>query len=207
MDGNPQSGAVTTPGAPPPATTEGKARKEEGSFIWFLVKLVIAVLVFRTFIFTSFMIPSESMMPRLLEGDYLFAAKWPYGYSRASLPMDFDVGSGRLFGRLPERGDVLIFKHPVDRTDYVKRVIGLPGDQIQMVAGVLHIDGKPVRKVPARAARKSGSQSARPTAASPVATRAFARRCRVAEATKCSTSASPRRIPASRSWCPKAACS
>jgi signal peptidase I len=128
----------------PPAEAEKK--KEEGSFLWFLVKLVLAVLVFRTFIFTSFMIPSESMMPRLLEGDYLFAAKWPYGYSRASLPLDVDVGDGRLFGSLPERGDVVIFKHPVDRVDYVKRVVGLPGDTVQMVAGQLVLNGTPVPK-------------------------------------------------------------
>lgn len=133
--------------APPEATEPERdtgKKREEGSFFWFLVKLVLAVLVFRTFIFTSFMIPSESMMPRLLEGDYLFAAKWPYGYSRASLPLDIDVGGGRLFGRLPERGDVVIFKHPVDRVDYIKRVIGLPGDTVQMVAGQLVINGRPV---------------------------------------------------------------
>jgi signal peptidase I len=132
-----------------PLATDAKEpakTKEEGSFLWFLVKLVLAVLVFRTFIFTSFMIPSQSMMPRLLEGDYLFAAKWPYGYSRSSLPLDLDIGEGRLFGSLPEPGDVVIFKHPVDRTDYVKRVVGLPGDQVQMVAGVLHLNGVPVRK-------------------------------------------------------------
>ncbi|MEO6041597.1 MAG: signal peptidase I [Croceibacterium sp.] len=123
------------------------AKKQEGSFGWFLVKLVIAVLVFRTFIFTSFMIPSESMMPRLLEGDYLFAAKWPFGYSRASLPLDLAiVPPGRLFGRLPTRGDVLIFKHPVDRVDYVKRVIGLPGDRIEVVAGQVVLNGTPIPK-------------------------------------------------------------
>jgi signal peptidase I len=130
------------------STAEPKVekKKEEGSFLWFLVKLALAVLVFRTFIFTSFMIPSESMMPRLLEGDYLFAAKWPYGYSRASLQLDVDIGSGRLFGRLPDRGDVVIFKHPVDRVDYIKRVIGLPGDTVQMIAGQIVLNGKPVPK-------------------------------------------------------------
>jgi len=132
-----------TPDSTPPA----KKEKEEGSFLMFLLKLVIFVLVFRTLVFTSFSIPSESMMPRLLVGDFLFASKWPYGYSQASLPFDPTVGPGRLFGSLPERGDVVIFKHPVDRTDYVKRVIGLPGDQIQMVAGVLHINGTPVKRV------------------------------------------------------------
>jgi signal peptidase I len=130
--------------AVPPATE--KPKKEEGSFLWFLVKLVVIVLLFRTLVFTSFSIPSESMMPRLLVGDYLFAAKWPYGYSQASLPFDPTVGQGRLFGGLPERGDVVIFKHPVDRTDYVKRVIGLPGDQVQMVNGVLQLNGQPVPK-------------------------------------------------------------
>ncbi len=124
-----------------------KTKKEEGSFLAFLVKLVIAVVLFRTLLFTSFSIPSESMMPRLLVGDYLFASKWSYGYSGASLPIDWNSGEGRIFGRLPDRGDVVIFKHPVDRTDYVKRVIGLPGDTVQMVNGVLHLNGQPVPKV------------------------------------------------------------
>jgi signal peptidase I len=139
---------VTEPETPAaaPAPEAAKEKKEEGSFLWFLVKLVIAVLLFRTLLFTSFSIPSASMMPRLLEGDYLFAAKWPYGYSQASMPFDVPIGEGRWFGRLPDRGDVVIFKHPVDRADYVKRVIGLPGDQVQMVAGVLHLNGQPVPK-------------------------------------------------------------
>ena len=139
------------PAAPLPETAQPEAggkKKKQDSFLVFLIKLVVIVLLFRTLLFTSFMIPSESMMPRLQVGDYLFAAKWPYGYSRASMPFDLDVvpGSGRLFGGVPERGDVVIFKHPIDRTDYVKRVIGLPGDQIQMVAGVLHLNGQPVKK-------------------------------------------------------------
>ena len=133
------------PAADSPATPVKKP-KEEGSFLWFLVKLVLFVLIFRTFIFSTFSIPSESMLPRLMVGDYLFTAKWPYGYGRASLPVDIDIGDGRLFGSLPERGDVVVFKHPIDRSDYIKRVIGLPGDTIQMVAGVLHIDGVPVKK-------------------------------------------------------------
>ena len=79
-------------------------------------------------------------------GDYLFTAKWPYGFSRASLPFDVDIGDGRLFSSLPARGDVIVFKHPVDRSDYIKRVIGLPGDTVQMVGGVLHLNGQPVKK-------------------------------------------------------------
>jgi signal peptidase I len=129
-----------------PAAESPEKKKEEGSFLWFLVKLVLIVLIFRTFIFSTFSIPSESMLPRLMVGVYLFTAKWPYGYTRASLPVDIDIGDGALFASMPERGDVVVFKHPIDRTDYIKRVIGLPGDTIQMVAGVLHIDGAPVKK-------------------------------------------------------------
>lgn len=141
-----------TDNATPREVAEPEAAKPEKkedwkSFSWFLVKLVIVVLVFRTFVFTSFNIPSESMMPRLLVGDYLFAAKWPYGYSRYSLPFNIDIGDGRIFERLPERGDVVIFKHPIDETDYIKRVIGLPGDTVQMVDGTLVLNGKPVPKV------------------------------------------------------------
>lgn len=127
--------------ATPPAKT-----KEEGSFLMFLVKLVIIVAIVRTFVFSSFSIPSESMLPRLMVGDFLFASKWPYGYSRASVPLDLPLIPGRILADLPERGDVVIFKHPIDRTDYVKRVIGLPGDTIQMVNGVVHINGVPVKK-------------------------------------------------------------
>jgi signal peptidase I len=137
----------TAPTSTKKAVSKGKVKdKEEGSFAWFLVKLVVVVLLFRTLVFTSFSIPSESMMPRLLEGDYLFAAKWPYGYSQASLPLDVELFEGRVPDRLPERGDVVIFKHPSDRSDYIKRVIGLPGDQVQMVAGVLHLNAQPVHK-------------------------------------------------------------
>ncbi len=134
-----------TPAEPTP-TEKPKRKKKQDSFLVFLIKLVVIVVLFRTLLFTSFMIPSESMMPRLLVGDYLFAAKWPYGYSGASLPIDVRTENGRIFGSLPDRGDVVIFKHPIDRTDYVKRVIGLPGDQVQMVAGVLHLNGQPVKK-------------------------------------------------------------
>ena len=114
------------------------------SFGSFLIKLVIVVLIFRTFFFTSFNIPTESMLPRLLVGDHLFAQKWSYGYSRYSLPFDIDIGDGRLFASQPDRGDIVIFKHPVDQADYIKRVIGLPGDTVQMVGGVLNLNGEPV---------------------------------------------------------------
>ncbi len=121
-----------------------KAKESWGSFAWFCVKLVVIVLVFRSFVLTSFNIPSESMMPRLVVGDYLFAAKWPYGFSRYSLPFNAPLISGRVLAQLPERGDVVIFKHPVDESDYIKRVIGLPGDTVQLVAGVVHLNGQPL---------------------------------------------------------------
>ncbi len=129
-----------------PGTTE-KPKKEENFFV-FLLKLVAVVLIFRSFVFSPFNIPSESMMPRLVNGDYLLAAKWPYGYSKYSLPFSVPLIPGRIMAGQPERGDVVIFKAPPGNDiDYIKRVIGLPGDQIQVVGGQLHINGKPVPKV------------------------------------------------------------
>jgi len=108
---------------------------------------VLIALFLRSFGYEPFNIPSESMMPRLLVGDYLFVSKWPYGYSRYSLPLGLPLFDGRLFGSEPERGEIAVFKTPADnRTDFIKRVVGLPGDLIQMKDGVLHINGRAVRK-------------------------------------------------------------
>ena len=129
------------------AKPEAKKEKEENFFV-FLIKLVLIVVVFRSFIFSPFNIPSESMLPRLLNGDYLLAAKWPYGFSQYSMPFSAPVIPGRIFAGQPERGDIVIFKAPpANEVDYIKRVIGLPGDQIQVTGGQLHINGKPVPKV------------------------------------------------------------
>lgn len=130
------------------ATEEPKEKTETvGGFLLFCLKLVVLVLLFRTLVFSTFNIPSESMLPRLWNGDYLIAAKWPYGYSRHSLPMSVPLFSGRILASEPKRGDVVIFKAPpLANEDYVKRVIGLPGDQVQMIDGVLHLNGEPVRK-------------------------------------------------------------
>ena len=131
---------------PPPAKQAAKVKKEENFFV-FLVKLIGIVLIFRSFFFAPFNIPSESMLPRLLVGDYLLAQKWPYGFSKHSLPFSAPLIPGRLFASQPERGDVVIFKAPpLDNVDYIKRVIGLPGDTVQMVGGVLHLNGQPVKK-------------------------------------------------------------
>ena len=99
----------------------------------------------RTLAFEPFNIPSGSMIPTLLVGDYLFVSKYSYGYSRYSMPFAPDLFSGRIFGRLPTRGDVAVFKYPRDnKTDYIKRIVGLPGDRIQMKAGQLFINGAAV---------------------------------------------------------------
>ena len=133
--------------ASPEAKPSTKREKKEDSFPVFLLKLVAIVVIFRSFIFSPFNIPSESMLPRLLDGDYLLAAKWPYGYSKYSMPFSLPVIPGRIFASQPERGDVVIFKAPpLNDTDYIKRVIGVPGDTVQMVGGVIHLNGKPVRK-------------------------------------------------------------
>lgn len=113
----------------------------------FLLKLALFVFVLRSFIVSPFNIPSESMQPRLLIGDYLLVAKWPYGYSNYSMPFSLPLIPGKIFASQPARGDVVVFKAPpTQRDDYIKRVIGLPGDVIQMRGGVLEINGVAVKK-------------------------------------------------------------
>ena len=144
----------TTTSAPAvgnPAALSGtqptKPAKKEDSFPVFLLKLVVFVAVFRSFFFSPFNIPSESMLPRLENGDYLLAAKWPFGFSKYSLPFSAPLIPGRLFAGQPERGDTVIFKAPpLNDTDYIKRVIGLPGDTVQMIGGQLQLNGQPIPK-------------------------------------------------------------
>ncbi|MCH7711189.1 MAG: signal peptidase I [Proteobacteria bacterium] len=108
--------------------------------------VLIAVLV-RTFAYEPFNIPSGSMIPTLLVGDYLFVSKFSYGYSRHSFPFSLPPFSGRLLGAEPERGDIAVFKLPRDNeTDYIKRIIGLPGDKIQVRNGVVSVNGEPVSR-------------------------------------------------------------
>ena len=112
-----------------------------------VVYAVLIALVVRTLAYEPFNIPSGSMKPTLLIGDYLFVAKYAYGYSRHSLPWSVPLFPGRLLASQPERGDVAVFKWPRDNsTDYIKRVIGLPGDRIQVKAGRLFINHEPVRR-------------------------------------------------------------
>ncbi|MDK2768213.1 MAG: signal peptidase I [Sphingomonas sp.] len=124
-----------------------KPRSELRDTISFLVKLVILVFIVRSFVFAPFSIPSGSMLPRLLVGDYLFITKWNYGYSKHSLPWSLPLIPGRIFAKDPARGDVVVFKAPPDaKTDWIKRVIGVPGDTVQMRGGQLILNGQAIPK-------------------------------------------------------------
>src|SRR5262245_60115762 len=131
------------------SVTSGAKRKEGGIAETgrVIFHALIIALVIRTFLFQPFNIPSGSMKSTLLVGDYLFVSKYSYGYSHFSLPFSPPLFSGRIFASPPDRGDVVVFRLPRDpSTDYIKRVIGLPGDRIQMKEGVLHINSQPVQR-------------------------------------------------------------
>jgi signal peptidase I len=133
------------------AAPPGEDAEPKGSALWREIKgllwVLVAVLAFHSLVAKPFYIPSESMMPGLLTGDRLVVTKYPYGWSWVSPsfhiipPME-----GRLFGKMPERGDIVIVTPPGTRTDYIKRVIGLPGDTLRMVDGQLVINGQPVKR-------------------------------------------------------------
>lgn len=134
--------------------TSGKTAKKKvkkgdslGETFRTLIWAVLIAVGVRTFFFEPFNIPSGSMIPTLLVGDYMFVNKMTYGYGRYSFPFGLIPFEGRIFGSEPERGDVAVFRHPTKPgIDYVKRVIGLPGDRIQMISGVLHINGEAVNR-------------------------------------------------------------
>jgi len=139
---------VTAPVAP--AVTSEPKKESRGQAIWREVKglfwVLVAVLAFHSFVAKPFYIPSESMMPGLLTGDRLVVTKYPYGWSWVS--PSFHVlpqWQGRLLGNMPERGDVVIVTPPGGRDDYIKRVIGLPGDTVEMRQGRLVLNGRPIK--------------------------------------------------------------
>lgn len=168
---------TATKDAPLPAQDaagDTPSAEKEPSFLLFVLKLVLIVALFRSFVFAPFSIPSESMLPRLQIGDYLLASKWSYGFSNYSLPFGLEpFPKGRVFPSQPERGDVVIFRAPPSaKQDYIKRVIGLPGDQIEVRDGVVFINGigvtkqriadfvLPIDDLMLREARRKGNPSA-----------------------------------------------
>ena len=128
-------------------TSRTKPDAERGETIRVIIHALLIALVIRTFLFQPFNIPSGSMKATLLVGDYLFVSKYSYGYSHYSIPLSPKLFSGRILGSNPSRGDIVVFRLPKDdSTDYIKRVIGLPGDRIQMKDGLLYINDEPVKR-------------------------------------------------------------
>ncbi|MBH20808.1 MAG: signal peptidase I [Rhodobiaceae bacterium] len=110
-----------------------------------IISAILIAFFIRTFLLQPFTIPSGSMLPNLLVGDYLFVSKYSYGYSKYSIPFSPNIISGRLFGREPTRGDVAVFRLPKDTSiDYIKRIIGLPGDTVKVLEGVVYVNNRPL---------------------------------------------------------------
>ena len=105
----------------------------------------LIAIIFRSFLLEPFNIPSGSMIPTLQVGDHIFIKKWSYGYSKNSFPFgSWNLWNGRFLGNEPKIGDIVVFRKPNDTVDFVKRLVGAPGDKIQMISGRLHINGKPL---------------------------------------------------------------
>jgi signal peptidase I len=119
-------------------------RESAWSLARFLLTLAILAWAVRSFVAAPFSIPSGSMLPTLYIGDYLIVAKWPYGYSRYSFPLGVPSFSGRIFEHMPRRGDVVVFRHPSEDSDLIKRVMGVPGDTVELRGGRLILNGSPV---------------------------------------------------------------
>lgn len=127
---------------------EKSASNETVEIIKTVVFALLIAFVLRVLLFQPFTIPSASMEPNLYEGDYIVVSKWSYGYSKHSIPWSPPLFDGRILGKGPARGDIVVFKLPRDnKTDYIKRVIGLPGDKVQMIANKLYLNGAPVKDV------------------------------------------------------------
>jgi len=144
---------------------EKSASNETVEIIKTVVFALLIAFVLRVLLFQPFTIPSASMEPNLYEGDYIVVSKWSYGYSKHSIPWSPPLFDGRIMGKDPTRGDIVVFKLPRDnKTDYIKRVIGLPGDKVQMIANKLYINGAPVKDVVVSRAELSDMFGPRPVA-------------------------------------------
>lgn len=130
------------------ASTRRQTRESAGSFARFILTVAVIAWLFRSLVGAPFSIPSGSMLPTLYIGDYLAVAKWPYGYSRYSFPFSLPAFEGRVFGQLPKRGDVVVFRHPTEDADLIKRVIGLPGDKVAVRGGRLVLNGHLIARQP-----------------------------------------------------------
>jgi signal peptidase I len=137
---------LSTTEADQPATEQSGKRDSGGSLVRFILTLVVLAWALRCFAFAPFNIPSGSMLPTLYIGDYLIVSKWPYGYSRYSFLFGFPSFDGKILARLPSRGDVVVFRHPTENADLIKRVIGLPGDTVEVRGGALILNGKAVAR-------------------------------------------------------------
>jgi signal peptidase I len=126
------------------ARSSKSRRSERGGLLRLVLVVALIAWLIRSLVFAPFSIPSGSMLPTLYIGDYLIVAKWPYGYSRYSFPFQFPPFGGRILSRLPERGDVVVFRPVGGADDFVKRVIGLPGDTVEVRNGSLILNGRPV---------------------------------------------------------------
>jgi len=131
---------------PDAADTKGKPSELRETIVVIVEALLIA-LVFRTFLYQPFSIPTSSMQSTLMIGDYVLASKYSWGYGQYSFPLGIVPFNGRIFGREPNRGDIAVFRPVPQRDPYIKRIVGMPGDRIQMIGGILNINGAPVKRV------------------------------------------------------------
>jgi signal peptidase I len=132
---------------------KSETKESPSSLLRFLLTVAIIAWAFRSFVGAPFNIPSGSMLPTLYIGDYVAVSKWPYGYSRYSFPFGFPSFEGRIFGGPPRRGEVVVFRHPNENSDLIKRVIGIPGDTVAVRDGLLILNGRPVSRQPLPSAK------------------------------------------------------
>jgi signal peptidase I len=142
--------AARPPAGARPMASAAKTKNKEStvSLLRFVLFVALIALGLRSLIAAPFNIPSGSMLPTLYIGDYLVVSKWPYGFSRYSFPFGFPAFEGRILSHLPRRGDVVVFRHPTEDADLIKRVIGIPGDRVEVRGGVLILNGQAVPRRP-----------------------------------------------------------